>query len=195
MQTRAGASHQDEACHQQINRPPTPEHTPESSPPTHPEPTGYLWVRLGGVEASTTGGHTPPFLHEVAFCTTAARLKACPCSGRRRFKWTQRRGAATAERLKSAGAHLHRWRRLGHRAYRRPRRSHGRTPAYSSAGTGSPADCGGRAEHVTHGQPITRHRQDDSLPFRPADSDFQTHSTPPQVLHQLSHGAVETLIS
>lgn len=56
--------------------PPTPEHTPESSPPTYPVPISYLWAGLGDVEASTAGGHALPFLHQVAFCALFARLDA-----------------------------------------------------------------------------------------------------------------------
>lgn len=62
-QTHAEANHQYKACHQQINKPPTPEYTPMSSPPTYPVPISYLWVWPCGVEASTAGGHTRPLLH------------------------------------------------------------------------------------------------------------------------------------
>lgn len=75
--TSTGANHQNKACHQQINKPPTPEHTPVSSPPTYPVPISYLWVWLCGVEAGTAGGHTPPLLHQVAFCTVVAFFDTC----------------------------------------------------------------------------------------------------------------------
>lgn len=106
-------------------------------------------------------------------------------------------GAAATVRLTSAGAHLHRWRRLCRRAYRRPPRSRGRTPAYSSAGTGSPADCGGRTEHVA-----PRHmgsQSSDTVGMTHCLSDPQTQIFNPQhataSTHELSHGAVGTLIS
>lgn len=75
--THTEANHQNKACHQQINKPPTPEHTPVSSPPTYPVPVSYLWVWLCGIEASAAGGHTPPLLHQVAFCTMVARFNTC----------------------------------------------------------------------------------------------------------------------
>lgn len=59
--------------------PPTPEHTPESSPPTYPVPISYLRAWLGSVEASTAGGHAPPSFHQVALCALFARLNACAC--------------------------------------------------------------------------------------------------------------------
>lgn len=74
--TQTEASHQNKACHQQINKPPTPEHTPVSSPPTYPVPISYLWAWLCGIEAGTAGGHTPPLLRQVAFCTVAACFNA-----------------------------------------------------------------------------------------------------------------------
>lgn len=52
-------------------------HTPVNSPPTYPVLSSYLWVWLCGVEIGTAGGHTPPLLQHVAFCTLSAILSTC----------------------------------------------------------------------------------------------------------------------
>lgn len=77
QQTKQEANYPNTACHQLINKTPTPEHTAAGSPPTCPLAIRYLWARLGGVEARTAWGHAAPLLCEKAFCTKAARLKTC----------------------------------------------------------------------------------------------------------------------